>query len=439
MNRGASKAWALGVALLICTAPSFASGLDQKGTPLSSVSALNTYGMDVPTRIGLKAIVPKGWQLFIHKSANVPERLSWKVSDTWLSVLASLTQDDSLSVLVDWESQTVLIRTRGVALEEQATRAEISQAATTPLPRFGLKEKGSSPSEAVAVAAPVKVDEAVASPPSNQPAQIELPVVTKDTTPQLQRTEPVLATARPLESTTDFTYNEAFALNKPEAKRVAAGIAHKYGYRLVWLSSGFKLDNPVTLLAASVAQDVALLQKAMGVYSPVVLEIDENKKTLLAVDRALTGVSKVQPQVLQVKTMQVLQPPDVPAPVIRPVQAEPAVEKQEATQLDTKEVSKSVDTKPLPESSASQEAPKLALAMHKGESLEEAISKFASSLGYTLEWRIKGGFESNRDIAFTGTTMAQILTQVLPPLGVSADIYTQNKHLIIRPGLRSGR
>lgn len=456
MNRGASYAWALGVALLICTSPSKASGLEQKGAPTSHISALNTYGMDVPTRVGLKAILPKGWQLFIHQSAQVPPSVSWKVGDTWLSVLAALSQATDLAVMVDWDTQTVLVRTQDVAIQELATRAEISQAAITPLPKFGLKERDtrSSLPPAEPVLTSPSTQEVAASATTSQAAtqgiKVDLPVVSQDVPSNAMPAQRV--EERTIQSNGDFTYSEALALNRPDVKRVAAAVANKYGYSLVWIAGGMKLQNPVTLLARNVQEDVSLLQKAMGVYSPVKLEIIEAAKQIIAVDRSLSSSTNVTAQRLEVKNSQVLSSPSVfadsknssPAPqsTATPTSKDTAVEvaKEDSTQVKALQIDPVSEIAPVPgPAPVVTPVTKMALSVHKGESLEEAIAKFAASRGYTLEWKIKGGFESNRDISFEGETLAQVLTQVLPPLGVSADIYTQNKHLIIRPGLRSGR
>ena len=110
--------------------------LEQKGQAEASLSQMTTYGMDVTTRSGLKTVLPPGWQLFIHPSAKLPDTMSWKVGDPWPAVLAKFAQGSDVSVLVDWDSRQVLMRTEQVAEEERSTRSQIQAAATTPLPRF---------------------------------------------------------------------------------------------------------------------------------------------------------------------------------------------------------------------------------------------------------------------------------------------------------------
>lgn len=136
MKSTAALALALGLTYGFLPYAAFAQGLEEKGHPQATVSSLPTYGLDVPARTALKTVIPSGWQLFVHQSAKLPTSVSWKVDDTWPQVLGSMAAAANLSVLVDWDARTVLIRTQEVASQEKATRAEIAQAATTPLPKF---------------------------------------------------------------------------------------------------------------------------------------------------------------------------------------------------------------------------------------------------------------------------------------------------------------
>lgn len=150
MKSTAALALALGLAYGFLPGASFALGLEQKGQPQATVSSLPTYGLEVPTRTALKTVIPSGWQLFVHQSVKLPPAVSWKVDDTWPQVLGNMAASANLSVLVDWDSRTVLIRTLDVAVQEQATRAEIAQAATTPLPRFESQAKRDVPASEAA-------------------------------------------------------------------------------------------------------------------------------------------------------------------------------------------------------------------------------------------------------------------------------------------------
>jgi len=132
MNRRPVHAFALGLAFSLLTSAAFALGLEQKGQPETQLSTMPNYGMEVPSRAALKTIIPAGWQLFVHQSAKLPETISWKLGDPWPRVLAELSQQNQMAVLIDWDARTVLIRTEDVAVQERATRQEIAQAAVTP-------------------------------------------------------------------------------------------------------------------------------------------------------------------------------------------------------------------------------------------------------------------------------------------------------------------
>jgi hypothetical protein len=78
-------------------------------------------------------------------------------------------------------------------------------------------------------------------------------------------------------------------------------------------------------------------------------------------------------------------------------------------------------------------APELELTLRLGEPLEVAISRFAESQLYTVDWQVPGGFKANRELTYRGKTVTEVLGQFLPALGVSADINKQEKHIVVRP------
>jgi hypothetical protein len=111
-----------------------AATLEQLGVAESAPASLQTYGVDVPVKTGLKSLLPDGWQIFVHRSAQLPETVSWSVGQTWTQALSVLAEKHGQAVLIDWTERAVYLRSPEVALEEGAKRAQIAQAATTPLP-----------------------------------------------------------------------------------------------------------------------------------------------------------------------------------------------------------------------------------------------------------------------------------------------------------------
>jgi hypothetical protein len=134
MNLHELKPRLLAVAVFAVISSSAFASVDTAGTPDSAVPVLKTYGVDVPTRPGLKTIVPQGWTLLIHKSARLPDLVSWKPGDPWTSVLEGIADKNNLAVRMDWNTKTVTVMSPEVAVQQKAKETEILQAAKTPLP-----------------------------------------------------------------------------------------------------------------------------------------------------------------------------------------------------------------------------------------------------------------------------------------------------------------
>ncbi len=137
----------LAATLCLAFSAANASFLEQTGTPQALPAAMKTYGVDVSARIGLKAVIPSGWQLFVHRSVTLPDTLSWKVDESWVSVLNTYATSNDIAVLIDWDKKAVYFRSNEVALQEDEKRQMIAEAAATPLPSLKAEP------EVVAVAA----------------------------------------------------------------------------------------------------------------------------------------------------------------------------------------------------------------------------------------------------------------------------------------------
>ncbi len=369
-----------------------AAQLEQKGHPDSPVATMSTYGMEVATRNALRTIVPAGWQLYIHKDANLPEAMSWKLGESWPSVLAEFAASSKLAVLIDWPTRSVLIRSPEVAGEENTKRAEAANAAITPLPSF---------SEAVSAQrapAPGRVHE-------RAPLADAGLVRTNPTPAMAAASEANLRDGRvqPPRGSGDFGYTEATALNKAQARTIAQGIANRYGLRLMWAGPELKMNNPVTLLAQSADEDVLLLNKAMGAFSPVVLELEPGAKRLWAVPRGMAGRQLLTPELMR------------------------AAHEASVTPLPP------VTEGPQPVRVSGLSKGPIKLEMPARMTLEDALVRLAKAQGYTIEWKVPGGFQANRDMSYEAASMSALLAQVLPPLGISADVYTRDKHIVVRP------
>jgi hypothetical protein len=551
------RALTVGVALGLFGQVALAANIEQRGQPEQSITVMNNYGVDVQTAKALRSIVPSGWKTFVHPSAILPQTLSWRVGQEWTDVLQGLASSNQNSVLVDWTAKTVLIRSTEASIEDGATRAEISQAATTPLPKFvdavpqtvalqqqvkaleaklttaqeakteavaqGMQEKlareqevaslkaelakskdaVATPAEIVSpvlpvssapaspVAAPLPAEPTVApimlvsvpvpvSEPASDSTDVAVAVVapvaaalatpiagpvavpatsalaTEQATALATLTPPALATPG---DTEDFTYREPVALNKPLARNVAQGIANKFHLRLVWAAPDLRLRGPVTLLGNSASEDTRLLKKALGLYTPIDFDIPAGEGVLV-----VQGTNGEYPDLAKKPTSDpivIAAARPAPAPAASIASAAPAVKSAAISVLPAVKpiqslaveiAARPVTTVQLVKAVSKPEAVSIAehgaqqpaldsvapavtyvLNLHEGEALELALQAFAKSNGYTLEWQVVGGFEPKKDLTYQAASGRDVLVALLPQMGLSADIYKTEKHIIVRP------
>lgn len=95
---------------LACTAARAQEAIKEIGAPLTPPAALGTYGLDTPSRPGLKALTPPGWQLMVHKKVVLPSTVSWAADQTWLQAVGATAQKAGAVALVDWTTQTVYLQ-----------------------------------------------------------------------------------------------------------------------------------------------------------------------------------------------------------------------------------------------------------------------------------------------------------------------------------------
>lgn len=253
------------------------------------------------------------------------------------------------------------------------------------------------------------------------PNSLEAPVVPQipvlavnPSAEQQQRTaHTVLKKPAPIRATEDFTYTEPVALNKAPLRTVVQGIANRYGLRMVYIAPDIKMPGPVTLLSQSADQDLALLKKAMGLYASVNLELTVTGDVLVeSKDAAYVAAHRAKAAAA--------------AKALSEVRAQ-----QETKEVKGVESNSPVTTQPAHEVPA---APSMVLTLQAGQALEDALRVFLTGRGYTQEWKVSGGFDANKTLTYEGNTVAEVLAKVLVPLGISADIFTADKHIVIRPG-----
>jgi hypothetical protein len=280
-------------------------------------------------------------------------------------------------------------------------------------------------------------------------AVVPMPVIRVNPTPAMVASQQIAAKNAPavkLASTDEFTYTGPVALNRPSARKVAQGIADRFNLRLVYAAEEFALPGPVTLLAESAEQDAKLLERAIGSFGPAVLEVDAAQKVLrviprnasaqqLAEIRSRRPAAPVAPAAAPTVRVTFAAPAVAPAPAAAaPVVAAPApvaVAPQVAAPAAPM-VAVAVTATPTVVVKPAQDGV-LTLDVPAHQPLENAVVRLARTQGYTVEWKVSGGFDANRAMSFTGHTLREVLAQVLPKLGLSADILTREKHIVVRP------
>lgn len=445
MNR--TRILAISAALVLASSMADAVNLDQKGQPPAVPNQVGNYGMGVATRVALKAILPAGWKTYVHQSVTLPPSMDWAASDTWLQALERMAAVGDLSVLVDWDNKSVLVRSPDVAVQEDATRSEIAQAATTPLPRF--KDRVNPLSSDVIVGSASTISAQAADRTLNTPdqppprtntsapkvpaskqsmfaAMVDTlkhaldPILGRKSVAPLANTLPVVRTnpttdmvakqssfaagnsSVMLHSTGDFAYTDPVALNRPSARSVVQAIASRYKLKMIWASSqDVLLKGPVTLLADNAEQDTDLLRKALGPVGGLIVEYSASEGLVRAYRQGVPRPSSALAQDPAGRSVYVDNVPDsfgAGANTVRMLGGQA-----------------------------------LTLEVKNKEPLEYALNRFLRAQGYTLGWHVPGGFEASHDLKYDGGNIAQVLATVLPALGVSADIFTREKHVVVRP------
>jgi hypothetical protein len=282
------------------------------------------------------------------------------------------------------------------------------------------------------------------------PAPLPTPALAPPATvvaPIAPKTVRIAAESAVVGSTDAFSYTNARAFNKPSVKRVLAAIAVKHGLPFYWGGPDVTLRGPVTLMATSPDEDIALLKKALGPYSRIAIELTSRglqaSANQVAVQLEPTGGT---PLIARAGAPEERALPSAQQ-AIPPASGGTRSQERDAGLASDTTVVQSSGSLRAEQGAAASAAPavplaatppvvttRLSLTLSANESLESAIRQFATAQGYTLEWNVSGGFEATAPKTYTGDTLTSILAEILPSLGVSADVYTLDKHIVVRPG-----
>ena len=331
----------------------------------------------------------------------------------------------------------------------------IAQPAPEPARGFEVSKDGvitaTGPMEALVAAttvqptaAPVMVEPSPAAtaaleaffkaPVMESPVIPSVPVFAVNPSPEMVESRKEASKVEPPKSTGDFSYTKAVALSKPLVQTVAQGIANRFDLRLVWVAPDIRLQGPITLLSQSVEQDVELLRKALGRFSPVTVEVQAGELRVTSKDPLF--VAQHRERAAQLAREQAMEQARAEAAA-----AAGGVPNGEPGKAGTTGNAGYVAQGAQPGVNGQAQAAKAPAATYKfqmvveaGHSLEQALRTLLRERGYTHEWRVDGGFEASRQMVYQANTVTELLSQVLPPLGISADIYTVDNHIVVRPG-----
>lgn len=80
------------------------------GTPDAKPALVETVGLDVDGATAIKTIVPEGWGVLVHKSSQLPSKLSWREGKDWVTTLDSLLEPHRMNIKIDWNKKTVFLK-----------------------------------------------------------------------------------------------------------------------------------------------------------------------------------------------------------------------------------------------------------------------------------------------------------------------------------------
>lgn len=426
------------IAIFACAPLLSYATITQKGSAPSNIPKMTGYGVAVPIQSGLPSLVPSQWDIMVAEDVKLPPEINWEPSDTWVSALDKFSSKNNLMTTIDWSGKSVAIR--NLTLKDTAiTPIPVYDPAPADKASVAALTKPAATSTASTEVTPVikkkhlapktKAEPIVVDTPKLEAKSSESVTVTRTVTPaplNSVASKPVSPVVAPIATTpipatsvkingasaikpakeSDFNYFDGKAVNQASVRSVAQGIANRFGLRLVYLANEEKLKGPVTVLGKSASEDVALLNKAMGLYSPVKVRV-EGKDLLVF---ASENESMPSDQIL--------------AGYKRGGSESGAMASATGGPSKLRGLNNSIDIKPLP---------LIVLDIKSGDALEDILASFAKANGYTFEWIVPGGFEANHEYHFEGESVKDVLAPLLTSLNLSADIYKRDKHIVVRP------
>lgn len=419
---------------LLFAYPAFASGLSQEGPPPPDIEKTTVYGINVQSRPGLRQITPKDFKLFVHSDTKLPSAVSWTISQPWPLVLDKIAQENSFSVLINWNKATVTIAPDEVIEDYKVATSRMLNAATTPAPRSAPSPATQTQPPLLAASTPTPTAPAstIAVAPADQPSTSQTSAAfTAPSSAQAPTTIPVpVAYTPPVIGDADFKYVAPIAFRQTSFRSTLSAMATTFGYGLDYPLPDFRMPGALTLLGKSIEQDVALVNISLGWNHPVTLSLNPTTRKIVATLKPGATTAHIPYPLSTTPPMGYQSPND---PLLNPSYATTST--TAAAPSTTRATPQTKTPTPTASSIGAPQPTTLVLSIPAGSTLETALYALAKQSNKTLDWRVAGGFEATKTLSYQFTDWNDLSTRLLPSLGLAAT--TKNNTIIITPGAGS--
>ena len=422
--------------------------------------ALSTYGMQVPPSRALRGILPADWRLQVEPGVTLSEKVSWGPSDTWLTVLERVATRAGADAYVDWSTRTIVLRLAGkqIGSTPAPSRATGVRASDTPAPEttaIPTAPAAEAPHQRPTPPPPVPLPS-----PSLEPIEVDVPV------PAVDVDALVIASSK-------SPAGPARAFNRAPLREPLEALAQRHGLTLIYEAGDISLPGPLTLmLGEDLGEDLKLLERALGPTVPLSITLYRAEKELVvglsdgepffaSVDarpqpkpsilarlfrrvptlaqepRALSAAIALRPESHAKPEVEGADMPES-APVRVAHEAPPASLAVSTASVPSTVSVPSMASMPVVEAEATTEQaspapqPAITFELIPGERLSVALERLFANQGWTLVWKVSGDFEAAAPARVQGNSIAEVLRQLLPQLGLSADLYTPSRYAVIR-------
>jgi len=397
--------------------------------------------MHVDAERALRGVVPAGWQIVMEPDTVLNGRVSWSPADTWIDVLDRIAERSRADLRVNWGTQQVFVSAMKAA---PAKPAEVVNNGVSPVEE-PHNTKAFEPATDPADAASATTTAVAAQTTTASPAPTEKATQA-----------PAVSPAGP-----------ARAFNRTPLRAPLEALAQRHGLTLIYNMGDVSLPGPVTLmLGDELSADIELLNRALGPGTQLeIIEYRAEKELVVSPGCSnsfvsLPGRSALEKRSLfarlfgkkvtadSVEKSATTEKANAPEKVT-PVEKVAATEKVVATEpppsdsagtarIEPPAVSSvAATTEPAREaqpveSGAPTTAEVLALDLAQGERLSSAMDRLLQSRGWRLVWRASVDLEAATPARVEGASLSEILEQVLPQLGLAADLYNPSRTAVIR-------